>query len=87
MESCLTLRHNKRAENGYSSGTRAAACQPRGANTMISTTGTLTDFDAFRKTLREFHPDEGNFFRRVRRSYYELIPKIGRLARLLSHYA
>jgi hypothetical protein len=54
---------------------------------MISKTGTLTDFDAFRKTLREFHPDEGNFFRGVRRSYYELIPKIGRLARLLSHYA
>jgi hypothetical protein len=31
---------------------------------MISKTGTLTDFDAFRKTLREFHPDEGTFFSR-----------------------
>jgi hypothetical protein len=48
---------------------------------MIRDTETLKDFDAFRKALRSFQTDDGHFFRGVRRSYYGLVPKIGRLTR------
>lgn len=42
--------------------------------------GTISSFDDFRKIVSNVSPDERYFFRGESRDFYELIPKVGRIA-------
>jgi hypothetical protein len=46
---------------------------------MTYNTQPLNSFDDFRSALKSVQADDGHFFRGVRRSDYDLVPKIGRL--------